>query len=134
MHKLIEIEGIGEHYAALLQTAGIENQTQLLDVCGDRNGRQTIAEKTGISPKLILKWTNQADLARIKGISEEYSELLERSGVDSVLELAQRRPDNLHQALQATNEHSKLVRQLPSLSQVESWIIQAKKLPQAVYH
>ncbi|HHF7346517.1 TPA: DUF4332 domain-containing protein [Legionella feeleii] len=134
MHKLIEIEGIGEHYAALLQTTGIENQTQLLDVCGDRNGRQTIAEKTGISPKLILKWTNQADLARIKGISEEYSELLERSGVDSVLELAQRRPDNLHQALQATNEHSNLVRQLPSLSQVESWIIQAKKLPQAVYH
>ncbi|STX40645.1 putative RecB family nuclease, TM0106 family [Legionella donaldsonii] len=134
MHKLIEIEGIGEQYAALLQTAGIENQTQLLDVCGHRNGRQTIAEKTGISPKLILKWTNQADLARIKGISEEYSELLERSGVDSVLELAQRRPDNLHQALQATNEHNRLVRQLPSLSQVESWIIQAKKLPRAVYH
>lgn len=134
MHKLIEIEGIGEKYAALLETAGIENQAELLDVCGQRNGRQTIAEKTGISQKLILKWTNQADLARIHGINEEYSELLERSGVDSIPELAQRISENLHQALKTTNERANLVRQLPSLAQVESWIAQAKRLPRAVHH
>ena len=134
MYKLIDIEGIGEKYAAMLKVAGIENQTQLLETCGQRNSRETLAEKTGISHKLILKWTNQADLARIKGIAEEYGELLERSGVDSVPELAQRNAEHLYHSLRETNEQLKLVRHLPGLTQVETWVTEAKNLPRAVHY
>src|SRR5690606_5587850 len=88
MSRLTQIEGIGLKFADLLQQAGIDDQAKLLEACSTRKGRDTIAEQTGISHKLILKWTNQADLARISGIGEEYAELLERSGVDSVPELA----------------------------------------------
>jgi hypothetical protein len=39
-----------------------------------------LAEATGISEKLILKWVNFSDLFRVKSIGPEYSELLDNSG------------------------------------------------------
>ena len=45
---------------------------------------------------MILEWVNHVDLFRIKGVGEEYSDLLEEAGVDTVVELAQRKADNLY--------------------------------------
>ena len=83
-YKIIDIEGIGEVYAPKLIAAGIETVEQLLDACETPTGRKIIAEKTGISEKLILKWTNHADLFRINGIGPQFAELLEAAGVDTV--------------------------------------------------
>jgi len=91
-----------------------------------------IAEKTGISGTLILRWVNHVDLFRIKGVGEEYSDLLEEAGVDTVPELAQRNPENLYQKLVAVNQAKKLVRRLPTQAQVSDWIEQAKRLPRVV--
>jgi predicted flap endonuclease-1-like 5' DNA nuclease len=63
---------------------------------------------------LILEWVNHVDLFRIKGVGEEYSDLLEEAGVDTVPELAQRNPENLYQKLVAVNQEKRLVRQLPN--------------------
>jgi predicted flap endonuclease-1-like 5' DNA nuclease len=75
---------------------------------------------------------NLADLFRIKGVGEEYSDLLEETGVDTVVELAQRNPKNLYQSVVDVNQKKKLVRKLPSQDQVSDWIKQAKKLPRVV--
>ncbi|WP_133128749.1 DUF4332 domain-containing protein [Legionella nagasakiensis] len=132
MYKLSQIESIGVKFRELLQKAGIEDQEQLLAACSQRGGRQTLAKETGINPKLILKWTQQADLARINGIGEEYAELLEHSGVDSVPTLAQFSPEKLFNTMQQVNEQTKLVRVMPSITKVESWIEQAQTLPPIV--
>ena len=100
----------------------------MLELGKTRKGREELVEKLGISSKLVLKWVNMADLMRVKGIGEEYSELLERAGVDTVRELRNRRPDNLHAALIAVNEEHKLVRRPPHISEVESWVQSAKEL------
>jgi len=134
MAKLETIEGIGEVYAAKLREAGITTVEALLEAAATPQGRKALEEKTGISGKLILEWANRADLFRIKGISEEYSDLLEAAGVDTVPELAQRNPDNLYQALVKVNEEKKLVRRLPSRDDVANWIEQAKKLPRILAH
>lgn len=134
MAKLTQIEGIGAKFSKLLQSIGIEDQYQLLQTCSERGSRERVSKETGISAKLILKWTNQADLARINGIGEEYAELLERAGVDTVPELAQRNTDSLLAMLVETNDRLKLVRQLPGLPQIESWIAQAKNLPRMIYY
>lgn len=134
MEKLVDIEGIGVKYAEQLKNAGISDQNELLRHCGERKHRIDLAEKTGISYQLILKWVNQADLARIRGIAEEYAELLEKSGVDSVPELALRNPQHLHQTMQTVNESKKLVRRLPGLSDIERWVAEAKLLPRVVHH
>lgn len=132
MASLINIEGIGEKYAAQLKVIGVATTAGLLKAGSTPKGRQDLAEKSGISPKLILEWVNLADLFRIKGIGEEYSDLLEEAGVDTVPELAQRNPANLYAALGDTNQKKKLVRQLPSQKMVVSWVAQAKNLPRVV--
>ena len=132
MARLIDIEGIGKVYVEKLNKTGISTTDSLLKACAKPQGRKEIAEKTGISDKLILEWTNLADLFRIKGIGEEYSDLLEEAGVDTVPELAQRNPENLLEKLHEVNETKKLVRRLPVLSQVESWVKQAKDLPRVI--
>ena len=81
---------------------------------------------------MILKWTNRADLARVKGIGGEYADLLEAAGVDTVPELATRKPANLVAKLHEVNEEKKLVRKLPTENQVEGWVAQAKELPRVI--
>jgi predicted flap endonuclease-1-like 5' DNA nuclease len=129
MAKLTVVEGIGESYEAKLQEVGINSIEAYLEACSTKKGRNDLAEKAGISEKLILKWANHADLMRIKGIGGEYSELLEASGVDTVPELAQRKPENLYQKMLTVNEEKKLVRKPPALSQVEKWVAEAGTLP-----
>lgn len=134
MTKLSSIEGIGEAYAAKLKAAGVTSLENLLEQCCMKKGRQEIAEKSGISEKHILEWVNRADLSRIKGVSTQYADLLECAGVDTVPELAQRNAENLQEKMAEVNKEKKLVRQVPSLSQVTSWVAQAKELPKKVSH
>ena len=95
----------------------------------DPAGRKELAALCGCDVKIILDLCNRADLARIKGISGVYSDLLEAAGVDTVKELATRRPDNLHVKLKETNDRKKLTQRPPTLDQVEDWVDQAKALP-----
>ncbi|MEA4909019.1 MAG: DUF4332 domain-containing protein [Chloroflexi bacterium] len=132
MTSLIDVEGIGEEYAKKLKAIGIDSQEEMLAKGATPEGRKWLAEQSGISDKLILKWLNRADLGRIKGIGSEYADLLEAAGVDTVPELAQRRADNLYAKLGEVNEAKKLVRKMPTESQVGDWISQAKALPRAL--
>jgi predicted flap endonuclease-1-like 5' DNA nuclease len=132
MASLIKIEGIGKKYGTKLKMIGISTTETLLERGRTPSGRQDVADKSGISKKLILEWVNLADLFRIKGVGEEYSDLLEEAGVDTVVELAQRNPANLYEAVVDVNKKKRLVRKLPTEDQIKDWVIQAKKLPRVV--
>ena len=132
MAALLDIEGIGETYAAKLKAVGATTQEKLLEMGSTPKGRKELAEKSGISDALILKWVNHIDLSRIKGVAGEYAELLEAAGVDTIPELAQRKAENLHAKMVEVNTAKKLVRNLPVLTQVADWVDQAKKLPRVV--
>ena len=132
MAKIIDLEGVGPVYAEKLIAVGIKTVEALLKAGATPKGRQELAEKTGVSGTLILKWVNFADLYRIKGVGEEYSELLEAAGVDTVKELAQRNADNLYAKIVEVNQAKELVRQIPTSKQVASWVEQAKALPRAI--
>ncbi len=134
MTKIIDVEGIGEVYAIKLKNAGIRSVEALLEKGATPKGRKEIAEATGISDKLILEWVNHADLYRIKGVGSEYSDLLEEAGVDTVVELAQRKPENLYARIVDVNAQKKLVRKLPTLKQVQDWVAQANKLDRKIQY
>lgn len=132
--KISTIEGIGPVYSEKLQSVGIKTVEALLEAGASKKGRDKLAESSGIEYAKILKWTNMADLFRIKGVGEEYSELLEAAGVDTVKELKLRNPENLHAKMVEVNSTKKLVRALPALSIVETWVEQAKHLaPKMTY-
>ncbi|NND65363.1 MAG: DUF4332 domain-containing protein [Gammaproteobacteria bacterium] len=133
MTTLETIEGIGKAWATKLKEGGINTQDELLQKGSQPDGRKEIATTCGIDEKKILDWVNRADLARVKGIGGEYADLLESAGVDTVPELAQRNATNLWEKMTEVNNEKSLVRSLPSESQVEEWITQAKDLPRAVH-
>lgn len=132
MVAILKIEGIGASYTQKLKKVGIATTEALLKQGGSPAARKDLEEKTGISHTLLLEWINHADLFRIKGVGEEYSDLLEEAGVDTVVELAQRNAENLLEKMTEVNNAKKLVRRLPVLSQVKDWVDQAKKLPRMV--
>lgn len=127
-YKIVDIEGVGEAYAPKLQEAGIKSPKDLLAACATPAGRKKVAAATGISGKLILKWTNHADLFRVKGVGPQFAELLEASGVDTVKELQHRVPENLVEKMIAVNEKRNLVNRVPSVKELTKWVEEAKKL------
>lgn len=132
--SIVDIEGIGKEYAEKLRENNIQTTDDLLEAGATPEGRKQLSEKTGISTKLILEWVNHADLFRIKGVGEEYADLLEEAGVDTVVELATRKPENLHKKMGEVNEAKKIVRKLPTPTMVEGWVEEAKTLPRKVEH
>lgn len=130
--KIIDIEGVGETYAARLQAAGIQTTEDLLAAGGSRAHRRALAERTAITEKLLLEWINHADLMRIRGVGAEYADLLEETGVDTVIELSHRNPDNLALAMRTVNEQKEVVRRVPGVTEVEDWVAEAKTLGRTI--
>jgi predicted flap endonuclease-1-like 5' DNA nuclease len=132
MAKIADIKGIGPKNTEKLNAIGICTTQVLLKKGATAKGRNEIAEKTALSEKLILAWVNHVDLFRVKGIGREYADLLELVDVDTLIALAMREPEELHEMIVTNNAKKKLVRQLPNLDQVKHWVAQAKKLPRVI--
>jgi predicted flap endonuclease-1-like 5' DNA nuclease len=130
--KVEFVEGIGPVYGGKLIDAGVETVLDLLSRGATRKGRAELVEATGIAAGLVMKWVNQADLFRVKGVGKQFGELLEAAGVDTVPELAQRNPLNLFNKLSEVNAEKKLAGRSPFQSEVESWVAQAKDLPRVI--
>lgn len=127
-----DLKGATEPIVAKLKELGIINSEQLVAAAAAPAQRKELAVSCGCDPRTILELTNRADLARVKGISGVYSDLLEKAGVDTVKELATRRPDNLHAKIIETNTKEQVAKQAPSAATVESWVQQAKDLPKTI--
>lgn len=134
MANLSQIEGIGKKYGAKLEKTGIETLEKLLTEGSKKKDRKELAKATGISENLTLKWVNRADLSRIQGIGTQYADLLEASGIDTVPELAKRKPEHLEEKILEVNNKKKLVRRPPGLARIKNWTAQAKKLPKVITH
>ena len=133
-YKIIDIEGVGDVYAEKLHAAGINKVSELLEKCAAAKGRKALVEETGISEKLILRWTNHADLFRISGVGPQFAELLEAAGVDTVKEFRHRVAANLQPKLEEINAQRKICGRVPAVAEVEKMVEQAKSLePMVTY-
>lgn len=128
MASIDTIEGIAHKQATSLRKARIRTVEALLKKGSTRKGRRDIAAATKIGEKLILEWVNRADLMRVRGVGEEYSDLLEAAGVDTVKELRRRNSENLLASMLEVNDNKRLVRRLPTEAMVQRWVDHAKEL------
>ena len=132
MASIDAVEGIGYKQATKLRKARIRTTEALLKAGATKKGRRTIAASSEISEKLILEWVNRADLMRVRGVGEEYSDLLEAAGVDTVKELRRRNAGSLLGMMVSINGKRRLVRRLPTEMMVARWVDHAKELPPVV--
>jgi predicted flap endonuclease-1-like 5' DNA nuclease len=114
MTKLSEIEGLDESMEQKLKSIGITTEEELVAASATSKERAELSKKIDVAEKVILKWANRADLARVKGIGMEFADLLEAAGVDTVPELAQRKAENLLIKLTEVNAEYKFVKRLPT--------------------
>ncbi len=124
-----KLKGMSANLESNLTKLGIRNTEKLLEATKGPQERKSLSSEVGISERGILELANRADLSRVKGIAGVYSDLLEKAGVDTVKELATRRPDHLHNKLLKVNDELKLANREPTLSMVNDWVNQAKLLP-----
>ncbi len=127
-----DLKGITADMVAKLQARGVHTTDEFLAAAGTESRRKELADIAGADTKAILELANRADLARIKGVAGVFSDLLEQAGVDTVVELSKRKPENLHEKLVAVNKEMKISHRDPRAEEVEDWVAQAKSLPRAI--
>lgn len=132
MASLVAVNGVGTGSIPKLRAAGIRTTRSLLGKGATRQGRKEISEQSGLTETQVLQLVNHADLFRIRGVGREYVELLVAAGVDTVVDLSLRAPESLHQRLVKVNQKRRLVRKVPTATQVRAWVGLAKQLPRAV--
>jgi len=123
-----DLRGITDAMIAAFKKEGISQSDALIDAIATPATRKQWAAKLGVETAVVLELANRADLARVKGIGGVFGDLLEMAGVDTVKELAHRRPDNLLAKMVEINTEKKLSGRNPSLKDCESWVSQAKEL------
>lgn len=128
MARIDQVAGISHKDATKLRKAGVRTSKGLIDVAGDRKGRNELAALTGLEPRDIQQWVNHSDLLRVKGVGAEYAELLVAAGVDTLRDLRRRNPTALLAKIIGLNGNARVVRRLPTESMVEVWIEAAKEL------
>lgn len=127
-----ELKGMTAEIADKLKQKGVKTNEQFLEITADPKHRHELAKELGIDDKEVVALAHRADLARVKGVSGIYSDLLDHAGVNSVKELSHRVPENLHTKLVEVNEAAKLTGRVPTVGEVEKWVQQAKDLPKVL--
>lgn len=123
-----ELRGITDAVLNALKGQGISDSASLLEATRTPADRKALASASGVDAKIILELANRADLARVKGIGRVYSDLMEEAGVDTVKELAERDPKNLHAKLIKINSVRQFTQRPPSVEQIGDFVEQAKNL------
>jgi len=133
-YSIKDLKDLSEAFAAKLKESGVATTEDLLEKAGTSSGRKQLADEVGAQASQILTWVNEADLMRISGVAEGFSQLLEAAGVDTVKELAHRNAENLTAKIAEVNEQLNLTGRVPTQEMVEGWIAQAKGLVPKVTH
>jgi uncharacterized membrane protein/predicted flap endonuclease-1-like 5' DNA nuclease len=124
--------GLSSDQSDKLASVGVDKASTLLKQASTAKGRAALAAETGMDEAEIYTSVKKVDLMRVKGVGHKYAGLLVMSGIDSVAELAQRNAANLTAKMTEVNADAGAVDNLPSESDVQSWIDQAKTLPKMI--
>jgi predicted RNase H-like nuclease (RuvC/YqgF family) len=128
------VEGIAEVFGGKLRALGMPTTKELLLRCGEPAGRAAVAKELNFKEELLYTWACIADLMRVKGIGEEFSELVVESGVRSVTDLAACDPEALVAEMTRVDEAHRMTRRVPTVKQVRDWKQRASSMRSFVSH
>ncbi len=121
--------GVDDTIAEKLEEQEITTTKEFLEMCITRNDRQILTDLLDIHEGDILTMANMADLLRIETITPPWAWLLEKVGVDTIPELAQRNPARLYQAIEEYDiAFLDDVNDKPTGDDVKEWVARAKEM------
>lgn len=122
------IEGIGTGFGAKLKADGIKSTEALLELCATDEGISRVCRCVDLDENTVRNWGTMADLIRIKGLGGQWAELLWRSGVTSVQDLATRDLEPLRARMKEVNESEHRVAEMPGEHRVSEFLKEAARL------
>ena len=128
IHKLYGIEPTLE---MKLKARGIKDSDDLLLACRTPREAAELAQSSGTDVSVLMRLLHRAELARIRGIGETYTMLLEEAGVSTTRDLAAAAPDDLRARLTRVNADKRLVGRVPAQAMVNGWVNKAQRMPSA---
>lgn len=128
-HRLVsDIYGMTIGQTQKLNSLGIKTVKDYLDKARTASGRSSLNKSTGISARLILRWSNEADLMRVPYMTPALATLVEGAKVDTVKELRHRLAPKLLMDIKSVNNIRRCLDTLPTLDELKAMINAAKKL------
>lgn len=123
------LPGLNPQEQKLLQSQGINNTKDLLQQAHNSVSQQDLARRLRVNQKYVSKWVALADLARLPSVGDRYCGVLLHVGIISVVQLAQTHFPQLHrQIMRLQVAMLRQTEQVPSISQVQTWVAEAKIL------
>lgn len=119
VHPVIDVEGIGAHYAKLLNGMGLTDTQKLW------NADPTyVAGALKITPTVVESWQSMAELMAVTGIGKQYAELLVRADVDTIDELCAETAQPLLSRIHRLEGHqgNRIQGNTIGLKSVQNWI------------
>ncbi len=129
IHKL---PGVTPTLESKLKGFGIKDSDDLLRLCKSAASIENLAASMGVDTREIARLVHRAELARIRGVGDAYTQLLEAAGVRTVGDLAARCPEDLRDHFNRINGEQKLVGRVPALAMVNGWVMKAQRLHKAL--
>lgn len=125
MTTIAEVAGIDHRSATLLRKAGIKTAEAFLERAREENHLRLLSEQTGINHQTLVDVATAADLMRLQGLGSRYCALLGAAGIHTVEDLGKRSAEEVIEKLEAANHKTRMIKRLPSLHTVQSWVRQA---------
>lgn len=127
MTTIADVAGIDRRSAIRLRKAGIKTAEALMARTRGPERLVSLSEQTGIDADALLDITKTVELMGLDGVGSRYCTLLKAAGIHTVEDLAGHSPQEILENLEAANHRIRLVRRLPNLDYVESWVRQARE-------
>ncbi len=126
MTTIAEVAGIDRRSATRLRKAGVKTAEAFVQRTRGKGQFRLLSEQTGIERDTLLDIAMSVDLMELDGLGSRYCALLKSAGVHTVEDLGRCSAVEVLEKLEAANHRTRLVRRLPSLEYVRSWVRQAQ--------
>lgn len=123
--SLTTIKGVGPGYADRFRDAGVSGIAQLLAMTDQEV--EKVAAVTGVGKETIAGWQSSVDLTRIDGVGDSYQNLLHRTGIWTMEQMATANSADLIDQMRSV-ELPDAPDQMPSKPTVDAWKAEARKL------
>ena len=111
-----------------LEAEGIQSTPQLLENAQTQAERAELANKVGVSRRVLREFAYRADLMRLTNLDEDMANVLEEAGVNGCSDLQNRNPEHLHSKLLKMQESGSSASPVPDIALITRWISEAKEM------
>lgn len=118
---------IGPRHGAALTKLGLTSVQDVIDSTRSPRQRRALAQQLGIERRTLERWRRLLELVQL-GLDAKNANLLEKTGVTSLAELARMDTEEVIGVLRDANLAEAITERLPSRTTVSSWIRRARRL------